>query len=481
MANSNATSGLAQRMAMRQVEASMSKEKSAPQDSKQYEDAIREFLKDSGHLICVSDDVALTDMLRNVLNESLGLPADKISIAHDADMLLRILRNVCSENATPLLLIEQSLKGRDLSYMVRLVKNGFPEVRIVFIAAETEQQRYVLLHEAGADAFFAKPDNQDQLLERLAATVRPHGKMSRMLEWARTLHSQGENLRALQVCRQALELKANSAAVLLIIGDVFRSMGQREKACEAYENASRSADMYLEPLRKLADLYEEMKKPLKQLEYLERLDQLSPLNVERKLAIGELYLKLNRREDARKMFNQSVELASREAMEHVGGVAFRVADAYSEVDPDMAISFLQRGLEAKRDFWSKDDLVVFNRVGMLLRRTGRWQEATEEYKKALKVVPDNDGLHYNLGLAYAEGKDYEAARASMLKAMALNPNLPQKSAVIACNIAEVFFAVNDSMHALPLVRTALEMEPDNAQAQKLLQDINAKIGSQGSE
>ena len=53
MANSNATSGLAQRMAMRQVEASMSKEKSAPQDSKQYEDAIREFLKDSGHLICV--------------------------------------------------------------------------------------------------------------------------------------------------------------------------------------------------------------------------------------------------------------------------------------------------------------------------------------------------------------------------------------------------------------------------------------------
>ena len=227
MANSNATSGLAQRMAMRQVEASMSKEKSAPQDSKQYEDAIREFLKDSGHLICVSDDVALTDMLRNVLNESLGLPADKISIAHDADMLLRILRNVCSENATPLLLIEQSLKGRDLSYMVRLVKNGFPEVRIVFIAAETEQQRYVLLHEAGADAFFAKPDNQDQLLERLAATVRPHGKMSRMLEWARTLHSQGENLRALQVCRQALELKANSAAVLLIIGDVFRSMGQR--------------------------------------------------------------------------------------------------------------------------------------------------------------------------------------------------------------------------------------------------------------
>ena len=93
MANSNATSGLAQRMAMRQVEASMSKEKSAPQDSKQYEDAIREFLKDSGHLICVSDDVALTDMLRGVLNDSLGLPADKISIAHDADMLLRILRN----------------------------------------------------------------------------------------------------------------------------------------------------------------------------------------------------------------------------------------------------------------------------------------------------------------------------------------------------------------------------------------------------
>ena len=471
MTSSNATSGLAQRMAVRQVEASMTREKAAPQESKPYEDAIREFLKDSGHLICVSDDVALTDMLRRVLNEQLGLPADKISIAHDADMLLRILRNVCSENATPLLLIEQSLKGRDFSYMVRLIKNGFPEVRVVFIAAETEQQRYVLLHEAGADAFFAKPDSQEQLLERLAATVRPHGKMSRMLEWARTLMAQGEHLRALQVCKQALDLKANSAAALLLIGDIFRAMQQYDKACEAYENASRTSSMYLEPLRKLAEVYADTGNTAKQLACLERLDELSPLNVERKLTIGELYLQLNRPENAKKIFDQAMLLSDREATEYVSGVAFRVADVYMDKDPQTAASFLQRGLEAKKGFWGPEDMLTFNRVGILLRRAGKWREAAEEYLKALKVAPNDENLHYNLGMAYLEGKDFEAARSSTLKALALNPDLPRKSSLVASNLATVFVQTGDNMHALPLLRLALEQDPGNGTARDMLAQV----------
>lgn len=125
-------------------------------------------------------------------------------------------------------------------------------------------------------------------------------------------------------------------------------MKQYDKACEAYENASRSSDMYLEPLRKLTEVYGEMGNAAKRLECMERLNELSPLNVERKLAMGELYLQLNRLDDAKKIFDQALVLSDREASEYVSGVAFRVADVYMDKDPQVAAAFLQRGLEAKK-------------------------------------------------------------------------------------------------------------------------------------
>ncbi len=135
---------------------------------------------------------------------------------------------------------------------------------------------------------------------------------------------------------------------------------------------------------------------------------------------------------------------------------------------DMAASFLQRGLEARRAFWRREDLSTFNRLGLLLRRAGKWREAAQEYCKAISVAPNDDSLHYNLAMAYLEGKDYESSRASALKALGLNPDLPKRSSRIATNLATVFLNTNDKMHALPLLRQAVEMDPQNAQAREAL-------------
>ena len=75
-------------------------------------------------------------------------------------------------------------------------------------------------------------------------------------------------------------------------------------------------------------------------------------------------------------------------------------------------------------------------------------------------------------MAYLEGKDFESARASTLKALALNPDLPRKSSLIACNLATVFVRTGDNMHALPLLRLALEQDPANDQARDLLTQAN---------
>lgn len=199
-----------------------------------------------------------------------------------------------------------------------------------------------------------------------------------------------------------------------------RCLRQYDKACEAYENASRTSAMYLEPLRKMAEVYAETGNTAKRLECLERLGRLSPLNVERKLTLGEIYLQMNRPENARKIFDQAMTLSDREATEYTRAWLFAWPTSIWTRTLQTAVAFLQRGLEAKRGFWGTEDLLTFNRVGILLRRAGKWREAAEEYLKALKVAPNDENLHYNLSMAYLEGKDFESARASTVKALALN-------------------------------------------------------------
>lgn len=472
MAEVSAKSNLLKRMQVRQVERSIHKTVSDTHEQDRiYADVITNFVQNSGCIVCISDDSDFSELLRDVLCTGIGIPAETLKIESSADMLIRMVRNFVSDGRVPLCLIEHKLKNRDMTYLLKLLKNGYPEIKSILISRETSQQRFVLMHESGVDNFVIKPINAQALQERLALTIKPQGKVGRQLDWARSLLHQGEYLKALEVCRQALDVKSNASATLLLIGDIYRAMKQFDKACEAYENASRTSSVFIEPLIRLAEVYGLTGKTSRQLECLERLDEMSPLNLERKLQIGELYVKMRRPDKARTIFDQAMSLSNREAKDYVAGVAFRVATIYTEQDPETAASFLQRGLDAKKGFWSKEDIVTFNRLGLLLRRAGKWNEAVQEYIKALDVSPNDETLHYNLSMAYLEGKNYEAARASTLKALAISPELPKRSANIASNLATVFVQTGDKMHALPLLKQALEHDPDNARVKELLHQV----------
>ena len=86
---------------------------------------------------------------------------------------------------------------------------------------------------------------------------------------------------------------------------------------------------------------------------------------------------------------------------------------------------------------------------------------------------ENDLL---FAMAFMDGKDFESARTAVLKALSLCPSLPRKSAGAAYNMAVVFAELKDNVHALPLLRVALEQDPANTQAQVLLDKIQAQDG-----
>lgn len=439
--------------------------------NKQYEQSVIDFLNNRGHFICVTDDAQFTTLLRTTLLKQLGQTIDVLTATSDAEQTLRIIRDACMRRTVPVIFLERAIGGKDMGFMVRQIKTAFTEVRIIMLTAEADRQRLVLLHEIGADNFITKPISINGLIEKMAFTIKPQGKLGQLVDMARNMVVQGNPQQALRVCKQILELKSNSAAGFLVIGDAFRALGKMERARDAYEEASRNSEMYLEPLRKLADLYGEMGDTTRRLHYLERLDQLSPLNVERKVDMGEIQLNLGNTEAAGKLFETAVTLANREAANYIGEVASRVAAIYANKDPEQSEKFLRRALDAKGQFLSKDDIATFNRLGIILRNQGKWREALTEYQKALQVAPDDENLYYNMGMACAEGRDFRQAQGYILRALSLNGDLPRKAAPMAYNIALIFLQTGGKDKAGVCLRTALEVDPDFEPAKKALAQL----------
>lgn len=439
---------------------------------KQYEQAIIDYLHNRGHFICITDDTQFVTLLRTTLLKQLGQTPDCLTTTSDPDQILRHIREISVRKTMPVVLLERAMSGRDMGFMVRQIKNAFTDVRIIMLTGEADRQRLVLLHEIGADNFITKPISINGLIEKIAFTIKPQGKLGQLIDLARSYVTQNNPQQALKICKQILELKSNSAAAFLVIGDAFRALGKLDRARDAYEEASKNSEMYLEPLRKLADLFGELQDTAKRLYYLERLDQLSPLNVERKVDMGEIHLVLGNEEAAGKLFESAVSLATKEAASYIGEVASRVAAIYAEKDPSQSEKFLRRALDAKGQYLSKDDIATFNRLGILLRNQGKWREALTEYQKAIKVAPDDENLYYNMGMACAEGRDFREAQTYMLKALAINADLPRSAVTIAYNIGLIFIQAGGKEKAKDCLTIALELKPDYEPARKALQHLS---------
>ena len=62
--------------------------------------------------------------------------------------------------------------------------------------------------------------------------------------------------------------------------------------------------------------------------------------------------------------------------------------------------------------------------GIYLQSSGRVDRAIESYKKALELNPTSRNAHYNLGLAYANKKDFAQANEHAQQAYALGMTFP---------------------------------------------------------
>lgn len=63
-----------------------------------------------------------------------------------------------------------------------------------------------------------------------------------------------------------------------------------------------------------------------------------------------------------------------------------------------------------------DDGMVYMVYGVYLHRKGDLHQASEQYNRALALMPSSAEVHYNLGLLNVDLKDYQSAKANALRA-----------------------------------------------------------------
>uniref|UniRef100_I2Q263 Response regulator receiver domain protein n=1 Tax=Desulfovibrio sp. U5L TaxID=596152 RepID=I2Q263_9BACT len=441
--------------------------------NKQYDDDVREFIAlQNGIFLVVSNDALFNKNLRGTLLRHLTIKDECVTNVFTIENLHKEIKLQRSKGHKLLIFIERELNGRNSSDLIRYLKTDYNnELFVVVLTTEVERDKLVLLHELGADNIITKPISPDTLIEKIAFTVKPRGQIGELMDKGRQFLDTGNPLEAARTAKQVLEMKPNSPSGLLLMGDALRGMGKREEALRAYTQAEKGARLFLDPLKKIASLHHEAGNTTEEIKFLERLDKLSPLNVDRKVDIGTGYIKLGDVDKAKTAFDQAVRIATKEALDAVSRVTQSIAARCMESAPELSEQYLRQALNTRKNMLDRSDIETFNRLGLMLRRQGKWQEAIVEYRKALKISPEDGGLFYNIAMAFTEGRQYIEAYQYLDRSLTLNPDLWRTGEAVCYNIATVFRRYGKKDPAIDYLKKALELNPDYTKAKALLEEI----------
>lgn len=108
---------------------------------------------------------------------------------------------------------------------------------------------------------------------------------------------------------------------------------------------------------------------------------------------------------------------------------------------------------------------IYQELGLVYEKQGRWEKAASEYEKALLKGPENFEVHNQLGLLFYKKNELDKATKELKKSLTLNPNQPEIFHQLA-----IFFYEKDKLgEALSNCQEALNLRPYN---QEFISDLN---------
>ncbi len=437
---------------------------------KMFDRIVVDYCNAGGTFIVCSSDTGFIKALRYAL-EQVGI--DFRAFLHETESYnsaVTEISNAADKIKVPrVLFLERKIGLQSYIKTLKICKEFYAEkVRVIVTSEEIQREEIVLIFEVGADSLIIKPISANALIEKMAFVIKPNNELSVLFDRAHELLEQNELDSAERIAERIFELKPDSLAGHILLGDMAMKRENYEDAKEHYFNAAKSERLYVKPLQRLVQLCDKTGDKAEKLNYLNKLEKLSPLNYERKIEIGETYLELDDMEAANQHFQNATKLVKRVANEMVSDSLMRIAKTLVEKDKELAVQYMNEAIETRGESLSKNDLWMFNERGILLRQQGLWEEAIRNYEKALTVAPDDGGLYYNIGVAYAVGKQYRKAVQSFVKALEVDREVLRQSPAVAYNIGLAYMNIGQRNNAVKMFKFSLEIQENYPPALRML-------------
>ncbi len=363
----------------------------------------------NGYVLVVDD---MTNMRRTIKNMLRQVGAPNVMEADDGDTALAVLRG----NANcRFVLLDWNMPRMPGIHAAREIRAdaAMQDVPILMITAEVDRAQIAQAGEIGVNGYIIKPFVANLLAEKIHTVLDARANPPEHVKLIKTgeeLLRQGQHQKALLLFERAKEMR-ESARVQVHIGEAHEMIGNTQKAQAAYANAIQQNPQFLKAHIKSADLHIKEGNQDAALASLQKAAEISPGNSDRHIAMGKIYLNKGEPEKAAAAFGVAVKNESTKASE--------IAEELLKLGkPEMAEHYFRASLEK-----SANTIHTYNRLGISLRRQGKWREAILEYETAIKIEPKDEGLYFNMAKAYVEGGQLKLAEKNFQKALDLNPDL----------------------------------------------------------
>ena len=443
-----------------------------------YDQMVADFLRTkNGSFLIVTNDEMFIKTVRGAMR-FIGFNYDLLEVAHVSTDVVKRCKNILATYSQLVIFIESKIHGKSNVYDFKTLKETFAEkIKIICLTPEVSEEHVSFIAENEVDSIIVKPISINNLIQKVAFAIKPSNSFFMEVENIKKLIDQGKYDDATSRIEMLLREKPNSSICMILKGDIFKSLEDYQNAEHYYKEAAKGSRLNLKPLQKLVDLYVHTGDAKSCLKYLVMMDKISPLNHTRKISIGEHHSRNGDVELAEKYYQAAIQIVMNQANDMLASTYMDIGVKLREINPEQGLHFMRQAVEAKGSDFTREDLWMVNEMGMTLRKKGDWEGAIEAYGRALKIIPDEAGLLYNMGMAHFQGKEHRKAVSRFEKAVAASPEMLGESPLIPFNIGMTYYQMKEYQAAERYMRMCLEVDPAFEQARAVL----AKIGSRADQ
>lgn len=370
--------------------------------------AIKDYFK-KGYVLVADDMPNMRRTLKNMLRQ---MGVESVLEADDGTTALHTLRG---NPGCKFALLDWNMPRMNGIITTKEIRadESIQDTPILLITAEMEDHLVAQAGEVGVNGYIIKPfivkTLQDKIQHIIDARENPP-EYIKLLKQGEEHVSHGQLQEALSLFQQVKEIK-ESARIHVHIGETFELLGEPDKAQASYTAAIAHNAKFLKAYVKSAALHLKRGNKDEALELLEKACVISPDNAERHIAIGKVYLEKGNESKAQQAFTAAIR--------HEPTRSTEIAEELLKIGkPELAETYFRHSL-----LKHVDTINIYNRLGIALRRQGKWKEAIKEYETALTIDSQDGGLYFNMAKSYLEGEDREKAEKYFKKALELSPDL----------------------------------------------------------